>query len=1075
MSSLPATREKLISQIPALQVLINLGWEYLTPEEALEARGGKNASVLLDRVLEEQLRVMNHIDFRGQTEPFSEGNIATAIRRLKDERFDGLIRTNEKLYDRLTLGTTLPQTIAGDTKSFPLQFIDWKTPANNRFHVTAEFEVARTASQETRRPDIVLFINGIPVAVIENKSPNTKVEGGGSPIDQAISQFVRNQGIHEIPRLFGFVQLVIALSVGEAKYATVGTSAKYWAVWKEESLDESALKKLVSQPLKPEVNDRLLSGEFAEARDYFNKLATKRGREITEQDRLLYSLCQPERLIELAERYVLFDGGDKKIARYQQYFCVRKILERVRNRETDGSRRGGVVWHTQGSGKSLTMVMLAKGLALDLPHDGADEFKIVLVTDRVDLDDQIFGTFKNCGTQPVQATTGKHLSKLLSDHQSRIITSVIDKFETALQVGNKVENDNIFALVDESHRGQFGETHTRMRRVLPQACFIGFTGTPVTKKQKSTIGTFGGLIHSYTITEAVEDKAVVRLLYEGREVPQTVDAAQIDRWFEEWTEGKTKKQKADLKRKYATSGELNKTEQKVMAIAWDIGKHFSQTWKGTPFKAQLVAPDKATALLYKRYLDEFGKVTSEVLISGPDEREGFDEVDQAEELTEGDKAKVVAFWNRMMAKHGGPSEYQRNLINSFNHSDDPEIIIVVHKLLTGFDAPRNTVLYLCRPLKGHTLLQAIARVNRLYEGKEFGYIIDYVGVLQNLDKALDVYGKLADFDEADLAGTVIPVADEIGKLPQRHSDVREIFKSLPNDQDQEAYERLLGDDALRERFYLRLSAFSRTLGLALSTVSFHEQTPPARVQRYKEDLKFFQMLRRSVQRRYQEVINYDEYESRIRKLLSQHVGTAEVELVVQPLNLFDADQREAELKRLGSDASKADAIAHQTKKVISTKMQEDPAFYTKFSRMLQDVIDDWRARRLSDADYLASVRDISDKVVNRSGDNLPERLAYEEVAKAFFGEIREVLDKYVSNDFDSSERSADAALAIDRIVLERRCVDWTHNVDVQNRMKTEIEDYLFNLKDEHGIPLTLEDIDQILDHCIDIARVRRSQ
>jgi type I restriction enzyme R subunit len=464
-----------------------------------------------------------------------------------------------------------------------------------------------------------------------------------------------------------------------------------------------------------------------------------------------------------------------------------------------------------------------------------------------------------------------------------------------------------------------------------------------------------------------------------------------------------------------------------------------------------------------------------VLISGPDEREGFEEVDQVEELSESDKAKVVAFWNRMMAKHGGPAEYQRNLINSFSHSDEPEIIIVVHKLLTGFDAPRNTVLYLCRPLKDHTLLQAIARVNRLYEGKEFGYIIDYVGVLQNLDNALDVYGKLADFDETDLAGTVIPVSDEIGKLPQCHSDLREIFKPLPNDQDQEAYERLLGDDALRERFYQRLSSFSRTLGLALSTVSFHEQTTPARVQRYKDDLKFFQMLRRSVQRRYQEVINYDEYEARIRKLLNQHVGTAEVELVVQPLNLFDADQREAELKRLGSDASKADAIAHQTKKVISTKMQEDPAFYKKFSRMLQDVIDDWRARRLSDADYLTNVRDISDKVVNRSGDNLPDRISYEEVAPAYFGEVREVLANYAAAGFDAVESSADAALAIDRIVLDRRCVDWTHNEDVQNRMKTEIEDLLFELKETHNLSLTLEDIDQILDRCIDIAKARRSQ
>lgn len=1075
MNSLPATREKLISQIPALRLLINLGWEYITPEEALDARGGKTASVLLDRVLEEQLRRLNQIEFRGHSEPFSEGNIATAIRRLKDERFDGLIRTNEKLYDRLALGTTLPQTIAGDTKSFPLHYIDWRDWSRNKFHVTAEFEVARTASQETRRPDIVLFINGIPLAVIENKSPNAKVEGGGSPIEQAISQMLRNQGVHEIPRLFGFVQLVLALAVGEAKYATVGTSAKYWAGWKEEHLDKVALRKLVSQPLLPEVADRLFSGEFAEARPYFDKLAKKKGREVTVQDAALYALCRPERLLELAERYVLFDGGDKKIARYQQYFCVRRILDRIQHRDQDGSRRGGVVWHTQGSGKSLTMVMLAKGLALDLPRQGADDFKVLLVTDRIDLDDQIYGTFKNCGTTPVQATTGRHLAKLLDGHQSRIITTVIDKFETALQVVQKVEADNIFALVDESHRGHFGETHTRMRRVIPRACFIGFTGTPVVKREKTTIGKFGGMIHCYTITEAVKDKAVVELLYEGREVPQTIDAAQVDLWFEEWTDGLTKKQKADLKKKYATSGSLNKTEQRVMAIAWDISKHYAQNWKGTPFKAQLVAPDKATALLYKGFLDEFGKVTSEVLISGPDEREGYEEVDQVEKLTEDDTAKVVAFWNRMMAKHGGAAEYQRNLINAFSHSEDPEIIIVVHKLLTGFDAPRNTVLYLCRSLRDHTLLQAIARVNRLYEGKEFGYIIDYVGVLQNLDKALDVYGKLADFDEADLAGTVIPVTDEIAKLAQRHSDVREIFNSLPNNQDQEAYERLLADEALRERFYQRLSVFSRTLGLALSTVSFHEQTPVSRVNRYKEDLKFFQMLRRSVQRRYQEVINYDEYDARIRKLLNQHVGTSEVELVVQPLNLFDATQREAELARLGSDASKADAISHQTKKVISTKMQEDPAFYKKFSRMLQDVIDDWRARRLSDADYLATVRDISDKVVNRSGDNLPDRISYEEVAPAYFGEVREVLDNYAVGGFDAVECSADAALAIDRIVLERRCVDWTHNDDVQNRMKTEIEDLLFELKDKHNISLTLEDIDQILDRCIDIARVRRAQ
>lgn len=256
MSSLPSTLEKLISQIPALQLLIQLGWEYVTPEEAFEMRGGKASSVFLDRVLEEQLRRINRIEFRGQTESFSEGNVATAVRRLRDERFDGLIRTNERLYDRLTLGTTLPQTILGDTKSFPFHYIDWKNWENNSFHVTAEFTVARTASKDERRPDIVMFVNGIPIVIIECKSPNAKGEGGKAPVQLGIEQMIRNQGVQEIPRLFGFAQLVLSLAVSEAKYATVGTSAKYWAVWKEEQFNVKPLKRLISKPLDSQVEDR---------------------------------------------------------------------------------------------------------------------------------------------------------------------------------------------------------------------------------------------------------------------------------------------------------------------------------------------------------------------------------------------------------------------------------------------------------------------------------------------------------------------------------------------------------------------------------------------------------------------------------------------------------------------------------------------------------------------------------------------------------------------------------------------------------------------------------------------------
>lgn len=1074
MAFTPDTREKYISQIPALQVLINSGWEYVTPEEALRERGGKVGNVVLEGVLAEQLRAINRINYRGTEYPFSEGNILTAIQRLKDERFDGLVRTNEKLFDRLTLGTTLPQSIDGDTKSFPLAYIDWEHLERNRYQVTAEFSVARTASVETQRPDIVLLVNGIPLAVIENKSPNAKTTGGEAPVDQAISQMIRNQGVKGIPRLFGFVQLVVGLAMHEAKYATVGTPAKFWAVWKELGESEEQLGELVNWPLDAVVRDRLFSGEFARLRDYFDELESQGPRRVTEQDRMLAALCTPARLLELVNRYTLFDGGEKKIARFQQYFCVRKILDRIRKRDLKGARLGGVVWHTQGSGKSLTMVMLAKGIAMDLPREGVDGFKIVLVTDRIDLDDQIYRTFRNCGTVPQQARTGKHLAELLQDEQSRIVTTVIDKFEAVVRTKAKVDNPNVFALVDESHRGQYGPLHAMMRRVLPQGCFIGFTGTPVMKAQKNTIERFGGLIDTYTITEAVKDKQVVQLLYEGREVPQAVDSDAIDRWFEAMTEPLTKEQAADLKKKYATSGQLNKVEQKIFAFAWDISRHFSETWKGTPFKGQLVAPDKATALKFKEYMDDFGLVSTEVLISGPDEREGHEEVDEPEELSDDDRQKVVAFWNKMMQKHGGPQEYQRNIINSFKHGEQPEIIIVVHKLLTGFDAPRNTVLYLCRPMKDHSLLQAIARVNRLFEGKEFGYIIDYVGVLANLDRALDLYGKLPEFEQEDLMGTLLPVKEEVAKLPQRHSDLLDVFKTIENKQDTEAYERFLADQAEREKFYQRLSIFARTLQLALSTVSFHEETPSRRIKRYKDDLQFFRMLRRNVQRRYAEVVDFGEYEKRIQKLLNTHVKSGEVEQVVAPLNIFDQELREAELAKMGSAASKADAIAFATKKTITERMEEDPAFYRKFSRLLQDVIDDWRARRLSDADYLRRVREVSDSVVNRQGDDVPDVLRNHDDARAFFGELAEILERYSSDSFNGRERAAGAALRVDEITDKHKRVDWINDKDVQNRMKTEIEDMLFELKQEGDIALSLEDIDGLLERCIQIARKRKA-
>ncbi len=1061
----PQYTEDAISQLPALHLLQNLGWQYLTPKEALDLRGGRLGGVLLEGVLADWLRKHNRVRFKGRELPFTEGNILSALQALKEVPFDGLVRTNEGIYDLLCLGKSLQQSVEGDTKSFSMRYIDWDHPENNVFHVTEEFAVERAGSHQTRRPDIVLFVNGIPFGVIECKSPHIK-----EPIREAISQQIRNQKDDEIPHLFLYSQLLLVLSKNEARYATTGTAAKFWGTWRELGIGnyelriEEELQKLVNVPLSEKEVDRLFTENEWMVREKPVVYGTLE-RQVTEQDRALYALCRPARLLELTFRFILFDAGVKKIARYQQYFAVKKIMDRISNREHDGRRRGGVVWHTQGSGKSLTMVLLAKSIAL---CSEINDYKIVLVTDRVDLDDQIYRTFHHCGKEVEQAATGKHLSQMLKGNKQRIVTTIIDKFEAA--VGRHVvrnDDPDIFVLVDEGHRGQYGPRHAKMRRVLPNACYIGFTGTPVMKKDKNTVEKFGGLIDTYTIDRAVADKAVVPLLYEGRHVEQHVDSRGIDAWFERITANLSDEQTADLKKKFSTTDQLNKAAQKVMAIAWDISEHFRDNWQGTGFKGQLVTQDKAAALLYKKYLDEFAMVSCEVLISGPDEREGEDD------LYEENKLAVHRFWKTVISKYGSEREYNKQVINAFKNAQQPEIIIVVDKLLVGFDAPRNTILYLTRKLKDHTLLQAIARVNRLSDGKDFGYIIDYRGVLENLDHALNLYSTLSEFDSGDIENILTDVTVETSTLPQKHSLLWDTFKEVKNKQDEEAYELALADVELRARFYERLSAFSKTLGIALSSVKFLEEIEPGKLNRYRADLKFFSKLRTAVRKRYAEVVDFAEYEPKIQKLLDTHVGTGEVEKITSLVNIFDIDAFAREVEKLPNAAAKADTIAHRTARTIHDRMQEDPAFYKRFSELLITAIAAFREERIKANEYLKKVTEIMNAVRNRTGDRIPEKLQSHDVAKAYFGSLKEILRRLDNGEDDFENVIADVALAVDEVVERNRIVSWTGDTDTQNRMRNEIEDRLFDFKDKDGIDITFEDMDAIMEQCLDIARIRR--
>ena len=866
--STPSFIEDHISQIPALQLLMKLGYKYLTPQEALESRGNRYSNVLLETILKKQLQQINKIEYRNKEFEFSETNINTAVLALRDLPLqDGFNAANKFFYELITLGKSLEQNVLGDKKSFSFKYIDWEHPENNVYHVTEEFAVLRTERTDTYRPDLVLFVNGIPMVIIECKSPVSSPTK--KPIDLAIEQSLRNQKDDGIRSLYLYSNIVAGIAVNEAKYGTTATKKEFWSVWKEQFRNKEeeqayllTLQQLKNAALPDDDRSVLFKERFRYVLQYFDQLE-KQDITVTAQDKLLYDLFSIERFLDIMYHFILFDNGEKKIARYQQYFAVKFTLSRIEKILPSGARRGGVIWHTQGSGKSLTMVMLAQLIAMD---PNIKNPKILLVTDRVDLDNQITDTFKKCGKPVKQANTGRHLVELLKDSDDAIITTIINKFEAAVRVSKPFESNNIFVLVDEGHRSQYNNFNVYMQRVFPNACFVAFTGTPLMKKEKNTATKFGGIIDVYSIKDAVADKAVVPLLYEGRHNIMHVNEKPLDNYFDLVSEDLTEYGKANLKRKFSAKNKIVQSLNFIESTAWDISKHFVDNIQGTGFKGQLVAPNKLTAIRYRNILKEIGKVSVELLISSPDTREGDNDV-----FEESDD-KVKAFWKAMMDKYNTADNYDKSIINAFKKLEQPEIIIVVDKLLTGFDAPVNRVLYLTRNLKEHTLLQAIARVNRLAEGKDYGLIIDYYGNLENLDGALKMYsGDKDSFDEEDLVGTITTISKELEKLPQAHSDVWNIFKTIKNKYDETAYEELLSDEEKRHSFYEKLSIFVRLLNLALSSLDFVKNTPEKQVDKYKKDAKFFLGLRISVKRRFFDELDYKEYEAQVQKLIDKHI------------------------------------------------------------------------------------------------------------------------------------------------------------------------------------------------------------
>ena len=1027
------------SQEPALKLLRKFGYEFIPKEKNTDIRNNIFSNVILEDILFDRLKKINSFEFKGETFKFSASNIRAAVNALKNIPDEGLVKTNEKIYDLLTLGKSFTENVYGDQKSFTIKYIDWENLNNNVYHITEEFVVE--GAKETRRPDIVLFVNGIPFVVIENKRRDKNLS-----IADGISQHIRNQTKSEgIPKLFHYTQLLLSVQPNEVKYAVSGTGAKFWSVWKEN------VEKEVEKIIKKEING-------VEAED----------RLPTIQDCNLYSLCRPERLIELVYKYIVFDGPVKKIARYQQYFAVQDTLKRVKQFENQDKRRGGVIWHTQGSGKSLTMVMLSKALALDKMIRNP---RIIIVTDRINLDKQIYKTFNNCGKNVKKARSGSHLITLIKDKGNEIATTIIDKFETALNRKDfKDESSNLFVLVDESHRGQFGESHARMKQMLPNACYIGFTGTPLMKKEKNTARRFGGFIHTYTIDQAVDDKAVVPLLYEGRAPKLSVNQYQIDKGFNRIAEPLSEYATKDLKKKSSTYTPVYDSQQVVEEIAYDISQHFVKNWQDTGFKAQLAVSKIDTAIKYQKYFEGQTnpklKLNTAVVFTPPDSRQDHDDV------WDDPKGEGLKYWKKILEKYHSQAEYEDYIISKFKDADDEvELIVVVSKLLVGFDAPRNTVLYLAKPLKEHGLLQAIARVNRVFKGKEFGYIIDYVGILGKLDEALNDYSALEGYDEDDLQLTVIDIRDEIKKVPIKHDEVWKVFGDISR-QDIEALERYLNEKDIRDQFYSSLSAYARTLQTALASDEFYEIFTDYKIEFYKKELKIFQSLRKSVQFRYAEVVSYKEYELRVRKLMDTYIQADEVEKITKTVNVFDKKLRHEELLNAGkTPASVADQIAHEMKKTITESMDKDEAFFRKFSELIKEIIRMFNESRIDEHDYLEKIVNIQKDFASGHQDGIPDSVRENEKARAFFGAIKTIVENKIGKEKAAicNDKIAQAGIDISKIIKMLIIRDWKKNEDVKKQMENEIEDYLFEHRADFGYEMSFDDIDLILPKCIKVA------
>lgn len=919
--------EATLSENPAINLLKKLGYTYVSSEKLAEDRDRFRDPVVWPR-FEKAIRKLN---------PWiSDGNVQQVKNQLTKINATSEIEINRMIHEMLVRYISVEQDRGEGRRPHTVKIIDFENPRSNEFIVTSQYNVV--GPKKTIRCDVVCLVNGLPLVVIEAKNPTLR----GSTPEMAIQQLHRYQDSElGAPELFRYTHILMAIARVHAYVGTNGTPLPHFLQWKDPfPMTEVELQQML-------------------------------GRSPTVQDIAIAGVLRPENLLDIIQNYVVYEVSDgkivKKVPRYQQYRAVNKTIRRLMDhwniKEGESIRkRGGVIWHTQGSGKSLTMLFLATKLRR-IPQ--LQNPTVLVVTDRVDLDKQITNTFKRCNfPNPVRARKTSHLKEVLSQIDQvpgQTILTTIHKFQESNRAKvypTLAESENIIVLVDEAHRTQYKTLALNMRTAMPNATYIAFTGTPLIRSEKENIttSTFGGYIDTYPLQQAVEDGATVEILFESRLPELHVEKELLDQYIDVLVEDYTPEEQEKIKKRFGRLRTVVGAQQRIKRVALDIYEHFTTRIYANGFKAQLVALDRLTAARYKNELDRLmkGRMECAVIYTG------------------GEAASYTKEENDEVAKYNTTKERQAELISRFKDPKDPlAMLIVVDMLLTGFDAPIEQVLYLDRPLRDHNLLQAIARVNRTYPGKTYGLVVDYIGISQSMNRALAV------FDSEDVEHALIPFEEALRDLEVAHRNVMEMFQGIDRKDIDACVDALVASDRVEE-FEQHAKAFEEALDVIL---------PDPVANRFKEDYIFTVKLLEYLKNigRSGLSLNYSELSQKIRELIDEHVRANGVKVIIPELSILDPNFEQTLDAYSHSEKASALMMEHALKMEISEKRERNPTFYESLSERLERLIKEYEERRLSDAEYLNQLKPLIREA--RQTRTVAQKLGLNEAQFAIYGHL----------------------------------------------------------------------------------------